>query len=112
MGKHEEEVTRHKGHVKKADERLARRKADQDKEHEARLQAARTQVSKEYASKFKRQEDHFWKRSREDARCIKQLEEINVALRASNSRAKAARDHAVETCTKIQANLDSLTADM
>ena len=54
MARHEEEVTRHKGHVKKADERLARRKADQDKEHKARLQAARTQVSKEYASKFKR----------------------------------------------------------
>ena len=54
MARHEEEVTHHKGHVKKVDERLARRKADQDQEQEARLHAAQTQVSKEYASKFKR----------------------------------------------------------
>ena len=54
MDRHEAEVTRHQGHVKRADECLARRKADQDQEHEARLHAARTQVSKEYASKFKK----------------------------------------------------------
>lgn len=54
MTKHEEEVAHHKGHVKKADERLARKKADQDKEHEARLKAVRMLVSKEYASKFKK----------------------------------------------------------
>ena len=67
MARHEEEVTRHKGHVKKADERLAKRKVDQDQEHEARLHTARNQVSKEYASKFKRQEEHFRKRSGDDA---------------------------------------------
>ena len=54
MTKHEEEVAHHKGHVKKADKCLARKKADQDKEHEARLKAVRMLVSKEYASKFKK----------------------------------------------------------
>ena len=105
-------MTRHKGHVKKADERLTKKKADQDKEHEVRLQAVQTLVSKEYSSKFKKQEDHFRKRSREDARRIKQLEGFNVSLCASNSRAKAARDCAIEACARIQADLDSLTADM
>ena len=71
MTQHEEEVARHKGHVKKVDECLAIKKVHQDKEHEARLEAVRTLVSKEYASKFKRQEDHFRKRSGEDAHCIK-----------------------------------------
>ena len=54
MARHEEEVTRHQGHVKRADERLTKRKADQDQEHEARLHVAWTHVSKEYASKFQK----------------------------------------------------------
>ena len=96
MARHEAEVTRHQGHVKRAHERLAKKKADQDQEHEARLHAARTQVSKEYASKFKKQEERFQKRSGEDARRIKQLEEMNATLQAANSRYKTARDRAVK----------------
>ena len=92
MTKHEVEVARHKGHVKKADERLARKKPDQDKEHKARLKTVREQVSQEYASKFKKQEVHFKKRSREDGRHIHQLDEMNATLWDSNRRAKEARD--------------------
>ena len=112
MAKHEAEVTHHQGHVKRADERLAKRKADHDQEHEARLHATRTEVSKEYASKFKKQEERFQKRSGEDAHRIKQLEEMNATLHAANSRYKTAHDRAVEDRAKIQADLDSLTADM
>ena len=41
MIKHDEEVARHKGHVKKADKGLARKKVDQDKEHDARPKTVR-----------------------------------------------------------------------
>ena len=54
LASHKAEVARHQAHVRRADERLAKRKADQDAEHQARLQAVRTQVSKEYSSKFKK----------------------------------------------------------
>ena len=66
-----------------------------------------TQVSKEYSSKFKKQEERFQTRSGEDARRIQQLEHSNVTLRAAVSRYRTARDRA-----KTQADLDSLTADM
>ena len=72
MASHEAEVTRHQAHVRRADERLAKRKANQDEEHQARLHAVRTQVSKEYSSKFKKQEERFQSKSGEDARCIQQ----------------------------------------
>ena len=39
MASHEAEVTRHQAHVSGADERLAKRKADQHEEHQARLHA-------------------------------------------------------------------------
>ena len=42
MASHEAEVTRHQAHVRRADERLAKRKADQDAEHQARLHAVRS----------------------------------------------------------------------
>ena len=81
-------------------------------EHQARLQAVRTQVSKEYSSKFNKQEERFKSKSRVDARRIQQLEVINVTLRAANSRYKTARDYAVADRAKVQADLDSLAADM
>ena len=54
MVTHEAEVTRHKGLVKRADERLAKKKAEQDAKYEARLKTVQEQVSREYASKFKK----------------------------------------------------------
>lgn len=51
-------------------------------------------------------------KSGEDARCIKQLEVMNATLRAATSRYKTARDHAVADYAKVQADLDSLAADM
>ena len=83
MTQHEQEVARHEGHVKKADDRLARRKEDQDQGHKARLKAVRTLISKEYSSKFKKQEERFQTRSGEDARRIQQLEHSNEIGRAS-----------------------------
>ena len=72
----------------------------------------RTHVSKEYSSKFKKQEERFQMRSGEDARRIQQLEYLKVTLRAANSRYKTARDRAITDCAKVQADLDSLAADM
>ena len=94
-------MARHQAHIRRADKRLAKRKADQDVEHQARLQAVRTQVSKEYSSKFKKQEERFQTRSGEDARCIQQLEHINVMLRAAVSRYGTARDRAIADRAKI-----------
>ena len=71
LASHEAEVAHHQAHVRRADERLGKRKADQDAEHQARLKAVRTQVSKEYSSKFKKQEERFRTRSGEDDRCIR-----------------------------------------
>ena len=72
----------------------------------------RTQVSKEYSSKFKKQEERFRTRSGEDDRRIKQLEQLNTTLRPTNSRYMSARDRTVAECAKVQADLDSLAADM
>ena len=112
LASHEAEVAHHQAHVRWADERLAKRKTDQDAEHQARLHAVRTQVSREYSSKFKKQEERFQTRSGEDARRIQQLEHLNVTLRAANSRYKTARDCTVADRAKVQADLDSLTANM
>ena len=80
MASHEAEVARHQVLIRRADERLAKRRADQDAEHQARLHAVRTAVSTEYSSKFKKQEERFQRRSGEDDRCIRQLEQLNATL--------------------------------
>ena len=112
MASHEAEVARHQVLVTRADERIAKRRADQDVEHQARLHAVRTAVSTEYSSKFKKQEERFQRRSVEDDRRIRQLEQLNATLRASINRYRSARDHANTDRAKIQADLDSLTADI
>ena len=112
MAGHEAEVACHQVLVRRADERLAKRKADQDAEHQARLQAVRTAVSTEYSSKFKKQEERFQRRHGEHDRRVRQLEQLNATLRASINRYRSARERAITDRTKIQADLDSLTADM
>ena len=89
---HEEEVAWHKVLIKKADERLARKKPEQDKEHEARLKMVRERVSHEYASKFKKQEERFKRRYAEDGERIRELEELNASLCSSAKRARETRD--------------------
>ena len=59
LASHEAEVARHQAHVRRADERLAKRKADQDAGHQERLQAARATVSADYSAKHKKQEERF-----------------------------------------------------
>ena len=48
----------------------------------------------------------------EDDRRIRQLEQLNAMLRASINRYRSARDRVIADRAKIQADLDSLTADM
>ena len=96
MTKHEEEVARRKGNVKRADERLAKKKTEQETEHEARLKKVQEQVSREYTSKFKKREERVKRRTGEDDRHIRQLEEYNASLRSSAKRARATRDRAIE----------------
>ena len=91
MASHEPEVARHQILVRRADERLAKRKADQDAEHQARLQTLRTAVSADYSSKLKKQEERFQRRHGEDDCRIRQLEHLNATLRASINRYRSAR---------------------
>ena len=100
MASHEAEVARHQVLVRRADERLTKRKADQDAEHQARLQAVRTVVSTEYSSKFKKQEERFQRRSAEDDRRIRQLEQLNATLRASIKCYWSTRDRPTPTAPR------------
>ena len=45
--------------VKKPDQRLARKKVELDKDVEVKLKGCREQASRNYASKFKKQEERF-----------------------------------------------------
>ena len=55
MGVHDQEVVRHQVLMKKADQWLARKKTELEKEAEEKLKGCREQASHEYASKFKKQ---------------------------------------------------------
>ena len=112
MASHEAEVARHQALVRRADERLAKRKADQDAEHQERLQAARATVTADYSAKLKKQEERFRRKHGEDERRIKELEAFNATLQISVRRYRSARDRANEAREKTQADLDSLAADM
>ena len=98
--------------MKKADQRLAKKKAELDKDSKEKLKVCREQASREYASKFKKHEERFKRRYDDDGHRIRQLEQLNDLLRSAAKRAKESRSRAVEARERAMEDLNALTTDM
>ena len=116
MGKHDEAVERHQKLVEKSNQRLAQRKEEADKDTAAKLKEHRAAITKsissEYAGRFKKQEERFQKRCKEDNARIRRLEESNANLRSQARRAQDTRRRAEEARERAEQDLASLMADM
>ena len=116
MGKHDKEVERHRELVEKANQKLAEKKKEAEAEALTKQKEYRTAVtqavSREYAGKFKKQEDGFQKKRRELGKRIRQLEEWNANLKSSLKRAKDANLRTEQALERSEQDLTALMADM
>ena len=116
MGKHDQEVERHLKAVEQANQKLAVKKKEAEadalaKQKEFRA-AVRESISREYAEKFKKQEERFQQKGREDTRLIRRLDEKIVNLNFQVRRAHDARRRAEEALERVEHDLTNLTNDM